>query len=55
MKNMNQYGNAYPYEKLTEDVQTEEEQGFFQGSLKVAVILAGLFVVGYLLSWLIGG
>ncbi|AXF39927.1 hypothetical protein BMBphi_gp079 [Bacillus phage vB_BthS_BMBphi] len=37
-----------------EDVQTEE-RGFFQGSLKVAVILAGLFAVGHLLSWLIGG
>lgn len=31
-----------------------EERGFFQGSLKVVVILAGLFAVGYLLSWLIG-
>lgn len=32
-----------------------EERGFFQGSLKVAVILVGLFSVGHLLSWLIGG
>lgn len=32
-----------------------EDRGFFQGSLKVSVILAGLFAVGHLLSWLIGG
>lgn len=38
----------------TERASTEE-RGFFQGSLKVSVILAGLFAVGYLLSWLIGG
>lgn len=40
--------------KNYQESRETEEQGFFQGSLKVAVILAGLFAVGHLLSWLIG-